>query len=99
METNNSVTKSIIYAFAINNNGMFENEHFGEADKFMIYKADSNGFNLISEKVNDFKSEDENHKHGLKSKGEAISKFFREFKVNALVSRQFGKNIKMVNGM
>ncbi|OQX72109.1 MAG: hypothetical protein B6D61_15165 [Bacteroidetes bacterium 4484_249] len=85
------------FAFAVNNDGQFEKKHFGDADKYLIYKLESNKLVLLVEEPNKFKLLDEKIEHGSKRKGNAIIEFLKGKKVNVLVSRQFGKNIKLIN--
>ena len=88
---------NLCFAFAVSENNQFEKKHFGDADKYLIYKQDDDGIKLFSEEMNIFKSLDEEVEHGSKKKGEAIIQFLKEKNVNVLVSRQFGKNINRVN--
>lgn len=85
------------FAFAVNHADEFEEKHFGDADKYLIYELslDSDKLNFVKEELNKFKLVDE--KHGSTKKGLAITQFLKEQGVNVLVSRQFGINIKMVN--
>jgi len=85
------------FAFAVNNADRFEKKHFGDVDRYLIYELDSGKMVLASEEINSFKLLDEEHEHGSRRKGNAIIKFLKEKNVHILVSRQFCKNIKMVN--
>ncbi len=85
------------FAFAVHKNGNFQNDHFGEADKYLIYEEIEGSLVLISEEVNSHKNDDESHKHGLKKKGNAISSMLIDKRVNVLVAKQFGRNIKIVS--
>jgi len=86
------------FAFAVNNDNQFEKKHFGDADKYLIYQEESDKIVLSSEELNHFKLLDEGVVHGSKKKGNAIIEFLKKEKgVNVLVSRQFGKNIRMIN--
>ena len=85
------------FAFAVNKNDQFEKKHFGDTDKFLIYKQEDDKIVFLSEETNRFKMMDEEVEHGSKRKGNAIIEFLKERGVNVLVSRQFGKNIKLVN--
>ncbi len=85
------------FAFAVNKNNQFEKKHFGDADKFLIYKQEDNKIVFLSEEINRFKMMDEEVEHGSKRKGNAIIEFLKRKEVNVLVSRQFGKNIKLIN--
>lgn len=85
------------FAFAVNNEGVFQKNHFGDADKYLIFDQVSDKIVLSSEEINKFKLLDEEHEHGSRKKGEAIVKFLKEKNVNVLVSTQFGKNISIIN--
>ena len=87
----------ITFALALNNDGVFEKRHFGDTDKFSIYTYENHKLSFIEELPNTFKSMDEVHEHGSKKKGNAIIDFLKEKGVSVLVSKQFGRNIKMVN--
>ena len=87
----------ITFALALNNNGVFEKRHFGDTDKFAIYRIENKQLSFIEELPNSFKSMDEVQEHGSKKKGNAIIAFLKEKGVSVLVSKQFGRNIKMVN--
>ncbi len=84
-------------AFAVSNGNQFERKHFGDADKYVIYKHVSDNIELVGEHLNTFKDMDEEHIHGSKKKGKAIIDFLKGKNVNVLVSQQFGKNIRMIN--
>ncbi|MCF8360684.1 MAG: hypothetical protein K9H26_18160 [Prolixibacteraceae bacterium] len=92
MEKNN-----IRLAMAVNNSGQFQQKHFGDADKYMIYEKNTDGMKFVRSEINKFKNLDEEQEHGSAKKGNAIIDFLKSKGVNVLVSRQFGRNIKMVN--
>ena len=85
------------FAFAVNNDHHFEKKHFGDADKYLIYKEDENDITFVSAHINQYKSLDKETMHGSKKKGRAIIDFLKLNGVNVLVSRQFGKNISLIN--
>ena len=85
------------FAFAVNDQNEFENKHFGEADKFLIYKFESGSMHTESEEENIYKEYEQEKKHGLKEKGEVIADFLKSRNVNILVARQFGENISLIN--
>ncbi|MBN2214711.1 MAG: hypothetical protein JW723_10740 [Bacteroidales bacterium] len=93
-EMNNN---KISLALAVNYAGKFVQKHFGDADKFLIYEWDHDKLVFVKEKNNPFKTYDEEHEHGSQKKGRAIIDLLKGLNVNVLVSRQFGRNIKMVN--
>jgi predicted Fe-Mo cluster-binding NifX family protein len=83
------------FAFAVNTENQFEKRHFGEANKFLIYEIGNNESVFLTEESNVFK--ELVAEHGSKKKASAIIDFLKQKDVNALVSRQFGTNIRMVN--
>lgn len=91
--------EKIIFAFAVNQKNHFVKNHFGDADKYLIYEATQNEMKFVEEKINSTKNIDETAKpeHGSQKKGNAVIKFMKQRGVNVLVAKQFGKNIKMVN--
>ena len=89
--------KPIRFAFAVNLANVFEPKHFGDADKYLIYEWVNNAFILLNEEVNIFKNSYEGQGHRLQEKGRAIIDLLRRLNVTVVVSKQFGKNIQMVN--
>ncbi|MBN1251630.1 MAG: NifB/NifX family molybdenum-iron cluster-binding protein [Bacteroidales bacterium] len=87
----------LIFAFALNNENIFGKKHFGDAEKFLIYKVNNDEIILYEEAENPFINFNEEQEHGSKLKAKAIIKFLKEKNVNVLVSRQFGRNIKRIN--
>ena len=85
------------FAFAVDKNGDFPDDHFGDADKYLIYEEIEGTLVLISEEVNKHKNDEESHEHGLKKKGNALSSMLIDKQVNVLVAKQFGRNIKIVS--
>jgi len=91
------IIMEIRFAFAVNQLNGFEPEHFGNADKYLIFKWEHNELVFLKEEINTFKNHDETQEHGLKEKGRAIIDLLQDLNVKVLVSRQFGKNIGMIN--
>jgi len=87
--------KSIKFAMAVDANNFFQSEHFGNANKFLIYEWKGNELTFLQEKINPFRSLDE--EHGAYKKGMAIIELLKNMSVKALVSKQFGQNIQIVN--
>jgi len=85
------------FAFAVNTVGDFQEKHFGDADKYIIYEHDSKELVFVDEIENIKKDIDENKEHGSSKKGNEIINFLKGFEVKVLVSMQFGKNIKMID--
>ncbi|MEN8228752.1 MAG: NifB/NifX family molybdenum-iron cluster-binding protein [Bacteroidota bacterium] len=84
-------------AFALSKNGSFEKKHFGDADKYQIYRLSNEVFNLLFDEENPFKNMDETPKHGAKKKADSIIKFLSQKEVSVVVSRKFGRNIKHIH--
>ena len=89
--------ENLKFAFALNKEGTFEKKHFGDSDKFAIYALTNNLLTIEQEMPNIYKEMDEEAQHGSAAKGKAIIAGLKEKGVSILVSRQFGKNIKIVN--
>lgn len=87
---------NIKFAFAVNNDGLFQKKHFGDADKYFIYQLKENKIRFKKEIWNNSKKLDETIKHGSKKKGHAIISLLKNENINVLVSQQFGKNIKLI---
>jgi predicted Fe-Mo cluster-binding NifX family protein len=90
-------SKSIRFAFAVNQLNAFEPQNFGNADKFLIYEWVNNDFLFLKEEANRFKDLDDDHVNGSERKGKEIIAFLKNLDINVLVSIKFGKNIQMVN--
>jgi len=88
---------NIKFAFAVTNEGFFPKTHFGDAEKYLIYQLEKNQINFDQEVSNSFIDLDEGKQHGSKKKGEAIIALLKGKDIDVMVSRQFGKNIKMIN--
>ncbi len=87
----------LIFAFAVNEDRVFEKKHFGEARNFALYHYE-NGKIVFKEVIpNRYRAMEENGNHGSAKKGDAIIQLLKGKEVSILVSRQFGKNIQMVN--
>jgi len=89
--------KAIRFACAVNNSGLFDPAHFGNANKYLIYEWSDNKFIFVKEEINSFISFDDVEVSGLSNKGMACVNMLEQSNVKVLVSRQFGKNIQMVN--
>lgn len=85
------------FAFAVNKDGNFQEKHFGDADKYIIYEHDSKELVLIDEIENTKRDIDEETQHGSERKGNEIINYLKSHDVKVLVSMQFGKNIKMID--
>lgn len=94
-----NIENNIRLALAVDHKGHLKAKHFGEADKYLIYEIGDDGLSFMKEEINPFKNLDEKVEHGSVRKGRAIMDFLSDSGVKVLISRQFGKNIKLVNSM
>ncbi len=85
------------FAFAVNNQNLFEDRFFGEADKFLIYQLESGQLEQIYEVVNDNKSELKENNSDNNEKVDILIKDLLENDIKVIVSKQFGENIRIVN--
>jgi len=87
----------IKFAFAVDTDDLFQKKHFGDAEKYLIYQLRESRMIFEQEILNDFKTLDQEAEHGSKKKGKAIIAALKQKDVQVLVSRQFGKNINLIN--
>lgn len=87
----------INFALALNHDNVFEKKHFGEAEKFAVYSFTDKKPEFREELTNHFISAEEKFEHGSKEKANAIISVLKEKEVSVLVSKQFGRNLKMVS--
>ncbi len=85
------------FAFALNKNDQFEEQFFGNADKFMIYDLISGKLEEVFEIENEFKDETINNSVVNEQKAENITKILIANDIKVIVSNQFVENIKLVN--
>ncbi|MBN2350502.1 MAG: hypothetical protein JXJ22_16820 [Bacteroidales bacterium] len=89
--------KPIRFALAVNHAGYFQAKHFGDADKYCIYEWQNSKLTFLKEELNPYKTFDEEQEHGSQKKGRAIINLLKRMDVKVLVSRQFGRNVQLVN--
>lgn len=90
-------SKSIKFAFAVNQLNEFGSQDFCNANRFLIYEWVNNEFIFLKDEVNRFKDPDEDHINASYGKVKAIIDFLKNLDINVLVSIKFGRNIQMVN--
>jgi len=83
----------LTFAFALNDDNQFEASHFGDAQKYAIYKQESDKIVFKMDIENVYRK----GAHGDPNKGNSIIQFLQQYDVNVIVSREFGKNIILVN--
>ncbi|WP_321287156.1 NifB/NifX family molybdenum-iron cluster-binding protein [uncultured Sunxiuqinia sp.] len=84
-------------AFAVNRAEVFEQKHFGEAEKFLIYKWEANQL-VFQQAIENPLVQTPLERHSPE-KAELLISLLKEQGINILVSKQFGKNIKRVNAL
>lgn len=89
--------KSIRFAYAVNADNRFELKHFGNAEKYLIREWTGNEISFKEELINSFVNMNDDSGDGFTAKGIAITDMLKRHSVKVLISRQFGKNIQMVN--
>lgn len=89
--------RNIRLAMAVDHSQNFQAKHFGDADQYLIYEWSENKISFVGAEKNQYKSYDEEVEHGSQKKGQAIIDFLKGKGMNVLVSKQFGRNIRMVN--
>ena len=88
--------KKIIFAFALSDANLFANTYFGKADKFAIYEYSKNKqLSLKEELPNPIKAIAEDTSTNEKRK--LVISSLKSSGVEVLVSRQFSKNLHLVN--
>jgi len=87
----------ILFAFSVGENGTFEDTYFGDADKFIIYKYTGSKLQKKDEVINRFKTPGSIEGRFSKEKTAAILSLLEGKGVRILVSKKFGKNLKMAN--
>ena len=88
---------NIRFAFAVDLENRFVEEHFGDADKFMIYEVADDNIYFVHSEANLFKVYEEDHDHhGDPKKGKRIIKYFTDKRIDVIVAKQFGQNIGIV---
>jgi predicted Fe-Mo cluster-binding NifX family protein len=91
--------EKIRFAFALNEHDEFENEHFGDTARFSLFDWTGDSFKHSGEIENHLTEDNHDHNlhaHGDRKKGQKIIQLLKQHHVQALVSRQFGKNIEQV---
>jgi predicted Fe-Mo cluster-binding NifX family protein len=86
----------LLIAFATDNGKNFNDDHFGMAKYYHIYRFCDDGEEFVEQRENVKFQEDESKKHGDRAKAQATSNVLSG--IDVLVSKKFGPNItRMVN--
>lgn len=86
---------TIRLAFAVNHNQVFEQKQFSEAQQYLVYEWTADELLFREALPNPFAQTSRNNHSEAKRK--QITELLQQHEVNALVSRQFGENIRKVN--
>ena len=88
--------KNIIFAFALNNENLFTNNYFGDADKFAIYELSDGRLTFTEEIPNTMKSDKQGNLIHIDDKREYIVSLLKSKNVTVMVSRKFSKYLRKV---
>jgi len=89
--------KNIITAFATDDGQTFMDRHFGDAESFNIYEINSTKVNFLKTISNTIEEEDEDEDvHADPTKAKGIAGLLKKEKVQVVVSKVFGPNIKRI---
>jgi len=86
----------IIAAFGTDDGKCFIDRHFGDSSYFDIYEIDENNANFLKRINNSTDKDKGNEVHGDPVKAGGIMGLLLKEKVNVVVSRNFGPNIKRI---
>ncbi|MCB0557277.1 MAG: hypothetical protein KDD02_27275 [Phaeodactylibacter sp.] len=91
------------FAFAVSTQNTIESQHFGDADKFLLFELGEKGWISTGEIINPFKGHHGHHGsqgheagHGHGRKADSIIALLKGKGVQVVVSRQFGPNIRRI---
>ncbi len=87
---------AVRFSIATNKDGLLEEQHFGEADKFLLYELDGEELVLIGEEENIIKKR-AGDDFNLKEHAPRIIEFLKEKGINILVSLHFSDHVKQAN--
>lgn len=85
------------FALAVNSAHIFEPRHFGDADIYLLYDYREGKINFHREILNPAKDLQHSVAHGSPEKARLLTSLFRDEKVDVLVSKKFGGNLKRIN--
>ena len=86
--------KKLKVAFATDDGKTFMGRHFGDAEQYYIYEIDNENAKFIN-KINNT-TEEEEDVHADPKKAGSITKLLKQDKVQVVVSKIFGPNIKRI---
>ena len=85
---------NLILAIATNDEKELITDHFGEAEKYMIYKLKDEEFTYIKTIKNESIEEEHDDGHGDPEKAKSVKQLLLPHKINLVSSIYFGPNIK-----
>ncbi len=83
-------------ACATNDGKHFTDNHFGEADKYMIYSVNDNGFEHIKSIDNTSIESRDHDGHGDALKAKHVMMLMKEADVQVVANKRFGPNINRI---
>jgi len=87
--------EKFITAFATDNEKSFTNNHFGDADCYMIYEISLSDVKFIK-KISNTSEEEDEEIHADPKKAKSVAKMLKNENVNVVVSRIYGPNINRI---
>lgn len=84
-------------AIALTKDLKLPEDHFGESEKFLIYAYHKSKLHSIKSIPNLHRNDDKNTDHGSPIKGNNIASLLKNEDVKVVVSRSFGKNIRIIS--
>ena len=87
----------IVFAFALNNEGIFGDNYFGDADKFAIYKVIKGDLEFTEVVPNELKKINFEKNIDTEIRKNTLVSFLKSKSVSVLVSRQFSPYLRKVN--
>lgn len=85
----------LLFAFATDDGTKFIDRHFGDANYYDIYEISSNESKFIK-RINNTTEEDDENIHADPKKAGSIAKLLNAEKVQVVISKVFGPNIKRI---
>ena len=82
-------------AFATDDGKLFNDRHFGDAEKYVIYEIGRDGYRLAGQ-IENSSGEESGDVHAASEKARSVASLLLEQGVNTAVSRIFGPNIKRI---
>lgn len=87
----------IKFALAVDNDGVFDDRFFGNADKFLVFQENNNKLIQVAELKNELRDFLKNNEIPEIEKVNQMITYLLKNDIKIIVSRKFGEHVKMVN--